>query len=290
MQAGDYFSDGFGNGSALVFRELDVLEEVQRLLARHGEDVVDVLAGNLHVEGFFAEAAAVTFIAVGASAEAVLHELVLYLVSLGVHPFKEFVDADDALFIPVYAVAVPDNLLFGFAEVAVGLEGADAVPGCDVDQVLGEPAHLVSTPAGDRSVVDALGLVRHHQVFADADYLPQAATDGAGAKGRVETEKVIVGLAEGDAVQFKSIAEIDLNILRHQPDIPASAGESVGDRGEEPGAKVLIFRIISGFGDLQAIDQQPGIGRPGTVHLKDVVYLQHAAASVEARVSILLQA
>ena len=188
--------------------QVDVAEEGQGFLRRHGEYLPYVLGRDLNVESLLAQAGTVALGAVGTPAEAVLHKLVLYLVSLGVDPFEEFVDAHYAFFISLYAMPVPDNVLFLFGQVAVGFEGPYAVAGCDVDEMLGEPSHLVSPPAGDGSVVDAAGLVGDHQVFADADYLSEAAADGAGAQRGVEAEEVVVWFAEGDSVEFEAGAEV----------------------------------------------------------------------------------
>ena len=102
------------------------------------------------------------------AAETVLHELVLDLVPLCVHPLEELVDSDNAIFIPFYAVAVPDNIFFFFREIAIGLERADAVARSDMYKMLGEPAHLVTAPACYGSVINTAGLIGYYKIFADA--------------------------------------------------------------------------------------------------------------------------
>ena len=70
-----------------------------------------------------------------------------------------------------------------------------------------EPAHFVSTPAGDGSVVDSFGLVRHDEVFAYADYFAQTATDRAGSQRAVEAEHIFIRHLEGNTVKLEGRRE-----------------------------------------------------------------------------------
>src|SRR5574344_957526 len=70
-----------------------------------------------------------------------------------------------------------------------------------------EPAHLLSPPAGNRAVINTLGLVRDHQILADADYLSEAAACRAGAERRIKAEQILIRLSEGNAVKLETAAE-----------------------------------------------------------------------------------
>ena len=114
------------------------------------------------------------------------HVFVLDFVAVGLDPGEELIDAYDRVLVPVDAVPVPDSVLYFLREVAVWFEDRNIVPFSHLDEVILEPAHLVSPPACDRAVVNALALVRHDQVLADSDYLSQSATHRAGPEGTVE--------------------------------------------------------------------------------------------------------
>ena len=123
------------------------------------------------------------------------------------HPVKKLVDSDYAFFISLYTVSVPYGILFFFSKVAVGFERADAIFRSDMDKVLCKPAHFVATPAGNRTVVNASGLVRNHQILAYSYYFAKAAACRARPKWRIETEEIFIRFAESNAIQFETVAE-----------------------------------------------------------------------------------
>ena len=318
LQAGDDLLQGFGYRCVLCLAQVDVAEEGQGLLRRHGEYLPYVLGRDLNVESLLSQAASMALGAIGTPAETVLHELELYLVSLGMYPFEEFIDTHDALFISLDAMAVPDNILFLFGQVAVGFKGTDAIARCDVHQMLGEPSHLIASPTGNGAVVDAACLIGHYQIFADAYDFAEAAADGAGSEGGIETEQVVVGFAEGDSVEFEAGAKVAVqacagvfhrlarkrlagknaglrlferaNVISHQADVAPAAGEGIGDGAEEACAEVFVGGIIFRVRDLQTVHQQPGILRPFAVELKDVIYLPDLSVYEHAGISVLFKA
>ena len=229
--------------------ELKVLHEFQQLPHVHVQQLRYVLVSYAHVQGLFTKTGTLAGMACGTPAETAEHEFVLYLVALGLHPFEEFVYTYQRVFVVAFAAGVPDQVFLAVSELAIGLEGIDAVPGRKPHQVVLEPAHLVAAPAGYGSVIDALCLVGHHQVFADADYLAEAAADGAGPEGAVETEEVIVWLDELDAVQFEAAAELSLDTAvgrhRHHGVAPC---ECIREAGLET---LGVFQVA------EAVEQEP---------------------------------
>ena len=247
-----------------------------------------VLSAQLHVEGLGAQPATVTGSAGGAAAETVLHEAVLYLVALGMHPVEEFLYADYAVVVAGLAVPVPDDVFLAFAEVAPGHEGPYSVLRRHVHQMVLEPGHLVAAPAGYGPVVNALALVGHHQVFAQADYLAQTAAFRAGAEGRVVVEQVFIGPVEEHAVALETGAEALYAAAAHYRHIPAAAVEGVGNAAQQTGAEVGIRADGVGIVQLQAVYQQH---RPFGVRLalQHILDVQGAAVCEQTRIALSLE-
>ena len=286
LQPGDDLGDRLGHDVPLRRAQRQVAEEVERLLGRHSQDLVDVVPADFDPEGLAAQAGAAAGRARGAAAEAAEHVFELDLVALALHPGEELVDAEDRRVVALDVFAVPDQVLGLVGEVAIRLEDGDVVAGRDLDQVVLEPAHLIAAPAGDGPVVDALGLVRHHEVLADADDLAQAAAGRAGAQRRIEAEQEFVRLAENDAVPLEAAAEmLQAAVFGGNGDAAVAAREGVGDRREQARARV------AGRGARQAgaVQQQPGAGQRVRALLQHVIDLAGPAVRIQAVVAVLLE-
>ena len=85
------------------------------------------LASYLYIEGFAAEAAAVTIRADSAAGEAAEHEFVLYLVFLAFYPSEEFIEADQRVLFPFSLYAIPDFGPDFIGKLAIRLEDRDSV-------------------------------------------------------------------------------------------------------------------------------------------------------------------
>ena len=181
---------------------------------------------------------------------------------------------------------VPDQVPDLAGEVAVRLENRDAVMVGHLDQAVLEPAHLLPAPASQGPFVEALGLVRHHQVFADSDDLAESPADGAGAEGRVETEKVLVRLTEKDAVQFETAAETAQDtFLPCQGDMSVASCKGVGYGGKQARAGIGIHRT----GQADAVHQQGCIGERIRPALQDIVDPDRNAVRPEPVVTVFLE-
>ena len=289
LQARHYLGKRLGGHLPLGGVELQVAEKRQSLVDVHREQLVDVLFAHADPEGLLAQAASPAGAAFGASAEAAEHVLVLYLVALGLHPVEEFLDSHYGILVAFDGMSVPDGFLHLFGKVAPGFEDRDAVAVGHLDQMVPEPAHLLAAPAGYGPVVDALRLVGNHQVLADVYDLSEAAADRTGAKRRIEAEKIFVGLAEHDAVEFETAAEPpEAAVLRRHGHVAASPRECVGDRRQQAGAGVGVHPAA--FRKAHAVHQQPGVGRIVAVRLQHLVDTARLPVGIETVVSVFLEA
>ena len=297
LQAVADFLDGLPGYAKLVSRErypvgagYDVmtgltghlLEPGQKLLHRHGEQVMDGFSAYFNVQGLFPQPAAATGVAGGAAGIAAEHVFVLNLIAVGLYPLEELVDAHDGAFVAHGGAGVPQRAFLRIREFAVRLEDGDAVFVGILYYLVLEPAHFFSAPAGDGAVVNAFGLVRDHQVLAHAHDLAQAAAHRAGAQRRVKAEEVFVRLPESEAVALEAGAEPDETpdrvggdgsvmpgLTGHLPQghIAASFVEGGLDGGMKPRAEVIVQRAPY----LDAVYQKPQAFRVLAVHLHDVL-------------------
>ena len=106
------------------------------------------------------------------------------------------------------AAGLPQDAFLLLSELAIGLKDGKLILLRIFDNQILEPAHLLSPPAGDGAVINALGLVRYHQVLADANNLPQTAANGTGPQRTVEGEQVFIRLPEYNTVFFKAGTEV----------------------------------------------------------------------------------
>ena len=194
----------------------------------------------------------------GAAGIAAEQVFVLNLIAVGFHPLEEFVDAADGALVAHGGAGIPKGALLLVRQFAIRLEDGDTVfIGILDDQVL-EPAHFLSAPAGDGTVIDAFGLVRDHQVLAHAHNFAQTAAHGTCAQRRIETEKVLVRLPERHAVALETRAETlqsggVLSRRAPQGHVAISLVESGLNRGVHTRAEV----IIQGAFYFYAVHQKP---------------------------------
>ena len=165
------------------------------------------LSSYLHIQGFLPQTASSAFAAYSPARITAEHIFILNLISVRLHPFEELVQTNDRIFFSLGRSSFPDNILDFLTEIAVRFEYRDAVSGRVAYQLILEPSHLVTSPAGNRSVVNSLAFVRNHQVLTDTYYLAETSTDRTSAQRAVETEKIFIRLGEFDTVSFKTIDE-----------------------------------------------------------------------------------
>ena len=272
---------------------------------------MDGLAPHFHIQGLGPQAAAAASVAGGASAVAGQHVFVLDFVAVALYPFKELVQTTEGFRVFVISPVGPDNVFLLLRELAVRLEDGNAQALGILDKLILEPAHFVSPPAGNGSVINAFGLVRHHQVFADPHNLPQAPTHRTSSQRAVEGEQIFVRLPERNAVFFETGTELEQagrdrhpRIRGHprprkregpihrmggvakrrfggdcpfrlfpQGHIAATLVEGGLDGGMEPGTKVFVQRS----GGFHTVYEEPETGRVMPVHLQDIFYLISSA-------------
>ena len=288
-QAGGYLLDGFVGDAVLVRGQFEAADEGEELVDIHLHPLVDGLAADLDIEGLGAKARSAAAVADRPAAVAAEHVFILDLVAVALDPVEEFVDADQGAVVALDAVRVPDEVALVLRDLAPGLENGDAVFRRHFDEMVLEPAHLLAAPAGDRPVVDALGLVRDDKVLADADDLAQAAADRAGAERAVEAEKILVRLAEADPVLLHPFGEFLQSLLgRPGPHAPVAPGERCSDGIPEPRLEILRPQR-----ELGAVDQQHQmLGEVAAVGMEhNILDAGHGAcvSIEEAGIALLLQ-
>ena len=272
LQSGNHLFDGLPRNGPLGIGQRHRREKCQQFIHVHIQQFSQVPSAHLDVQGLRAQTCPVTGMAGGPAGEPAQHIFVLDFVSVRLHPLEKLGNPDQGVIIPGHAVGVPDGIALLLRKVAVRFERADAIFRCQPDHVVAEPAHLLSPPAGDGAVVQALGFIGHHQIFAHADDLSQAAAHRAGSQGAVEAEEVFIGLFEGHPVHFHAVHEGRSVRLPFPLDIdfPVSAGIGIGHGGQHAGAQIVPFLAFPHLGDADAVDQQadPGriVSRFGTLH------------------------
>ena len=184
------------------------------------------LACHLHIESLLAESASAAILTNSLAGISTEHIFILYLVAVGFNPLEEFVQAYDGLLFSLRSIALPYKVLDLLTQVAVWLKDRNTVFDRILDKSVFEPSHLFTPPARDCSVIYALALVRHHQIFADSDYLAEAPAHRAGAKRAVETEHIFIRTDELHSVSLESVDEL-LHLNRSVGIFPADEERAV---------------------------------------------------------------
>ena len=104
--------------------------------------------------------------------------------------------------------AFPYQRLLLIRQIVPRLENRYAILLRIPDKLVLEPAHLLPSPAGDGTVVDALALVRNHEILADANYLSETSAHRACPEGTVEAEHIFVRLSESHPVRFEPVDKL----------------------------------------------------------------------------------
>ena len=169
---------------------------------------MNVLAPYLYIKGLPAESASATLIADCPAGIAAEHIFILNFIAVGFHPLEEFVESDYGFLLSGRRHSLPDYIFDLSAEVAVRLKDRNSILGGIAYQLVIEPAHLLSPPAGNGTVIYGLALVRNYKVFADTDDLSESATHRTGSKRAVETEQVLIRLGELHSVRLKAVYEL----------------------------------------------------------------------------------
>ena len=169
----------------------------------------------------------------------------MHLISIGLDPTEELVETDDGILFRVSRTSLPYLVTNLLTEVAVWLEDRDLILEGIIDYQVLEPAHLLTSPACDRSVVDALALVWHHEIFTDAYDLAQSATHRTRSQRTVETEQIFIRSRKLHAVRLKTVyklLESDAGICIFHTDkhCALSLVKGTVDRTVQTGLQVLI--------------------------------------------------
>ena len=105
-------------------------------------------------------------------------------------------------------MALPYKVLHFLAEVAVWFEDRYAISCGIPDELILEPAHLVSSPASYGTVIYGLALVRNDKVLAYTYYLAKTAAYRACSKRAVEAEKVFIRLGKLNSIRLEAVYEL----------------------------------------------------------------------------------
>ena len=143
-----------------------------------------------------AKTAPSALVADGFPAVAAQHILVLNFVLILFHPLEELVQTDNRVLLVRSRASVPYFVPLLLREVVVRLENRNVELRRVLHQQVSEPAHLLSSPTGNRVIVDCPAFVRHDEVFADSDDFSQSAAHRTGSERAVEAEKILVRLSE----------------------------------------------------------------------------------------------
>ena len=176
----------------------------QQPLHGHRQQFVDGFSADFHVQRLLPEPAAAAGVAGGSAGITAEHILVLDFVAVVLHPLEKLVQSAECVRVLVVSPVGPDDLPLLFAELGVGFENGDSQPFGILDELILEPAHFLSPPAGNGTVIDTFGLVGDHQVFAHTHDFPKTAAHRAGTQGAVEGKEVFIRLTENDAVTFEA--------------------------------------------------------------------------------------
>ena len=264
LQARHHFLHGLPRNGPFGIGQLYRGEEFQQGVDIHIQQFTQVPAAHLHVQGLRAQPRSMAGMAGCPAGEAAQHIFILDFVSVRFHPLEELGHAHQGILVPLHAAGVPDGVPLLLCEVAVRLEGADAVFRRQTDHMVAEPAHLLSPPAGNGAVVQALGFVGHHQILAHADDFPQAAAHRAGTQRAVETEEVFIGLFERHPVHLHAVHKGETAALPFplHIDLSVPAGIGIGHRGQHAGAQIVPFLAFPPLRYADTVDQQ---GNPGRI-------------------------
>ena len=192
----------------LVITQLKFTEESQKFTDGHRKQLMYVLPANFHIQGILAQTASPAFLAAGLPGKPAQHILVLDLVLVGLDPPEEFIQTDQTRSLIPRVTAFPYQVPHFLRKLTVRGEYGNMVTFRHRNQVVLEPAHLLAPPAGYGAVIYALAFVGNDQVLAYADDLSQSAAYGAGPERAVETEHILVRLAETDSVRLEGTAEV----------------------------------------------------------------------------------
>ncbi len=206
---------------------------------------MDVLAPDLHVEGFRPQPGAAARVAGGLARVAAEHVLVLDLVALAFHPLEEGIDSVEEF------RAVPEHLLLLFAQLYIGLvDGEVALVGVHHHLVV-ELFHQLAPPRRHGALVDAQRGVGNDERLVDADGLAVAPAYRACAQRAVVAEQVLRRLLEADAVGFEQVREV-ARAGRFFPHAEVAAALRKGGLG---GVEHAADRVLVAAGR-EAVDQQ----------------------------------
>ena len=149
-----------------------------------------------------------------------------------------------------------------------------------------EPAHLLPSPACNGTVVNALGLVRNHEVLADPDNLSESAANRACAERAVEAEQVFVALAECDPVKLQPLGKMLQTAFRGHFHRISATGECTLGRAPEPRQQVLIRMLRKLYPvdeKVQPLREIPALRAPQhvvNIHYFELLRAEKAAESL----------
>src|SRR5574344_1666316 len=102
---------------------------------------------------------------------------ILNLIFIRVHPLEKLVDTYNGILLSISLVSIPNQVFNFLRQITIRLKYRYPVLIRHAHQTILEPTHFFAPPARYRPIVNALRLVWHHQILADADNLPKPAAD-----------------------------------------------------------------------------------------------------------------
>ena len=276
--------------------KIHILKERQKLFNVHAQEFMDSLAANLHKESLPPETASTTLTADSLAGITAEHIFVLNLIPVGFNPPEELIEADDWLFLGLSRISFPYQILDALTQVAVRLKYRNAIPDGVLDNLVLEPAHLVSSPACNSPVIYCLALVWNHQILAYTDDLSKSTADRACSERTIETEKIFIRFAEHNSIRLKTVYELlQDNIFScfFRPYIYGSVPsvKSSFHRRMKPGLQVvpIHFRCIS-LGKTETVYEKMHILRITLVrsHLHDILNPHHPVGK-QSGISLFLE-
>ena len=207
FKSGNNLFDRLVGNCMFVFRQVNVLQEIEKFPYIHAEHLMYCPATDFNVKSLLPQTASATGIADCLSRVTTEHVFILHLVPVRLNPAEKLIKADDRILFRLSRTAFPKFVPHLLAEIAVRLKDRDAIPNRVLDHLILEPAHLVSPPASNGTFVYGLALVRHHQILADSDYLSKTSADRTCSKRTVEAEHILIRTGEFHTVRFEAIDE-----------------------------------------------------------------------------------
>ena len=126
------------------------------------------------------------------------HDTVLYLVLIAFDKLEKVVNAMDT------SCTVPQQFLLLRFQFEVRPVYREIVFNRGMDKIAQPLAHHFAFPADDSAFVDRQTFIRYHQIFIDAQHLPESFACGTGAQRIVKVEHHLGRLLENHPVSLET--------------------------------------------------------------------------------------